>query len=1235
LSATSEATSSQVLASEHQLAGSNDLVAIRENGEPSSSTGREPAPAANPRAKRQTAPEDEITMDTENETGPHQASTGRKVRDKTLDSYASMAAAKQKPAVQNKGSTPIPANAGVSNGAKGPGAAGKTFARHSNSLSDGKFSSTAIPRDRKYNPQGWVQAEFSDRQLSSDRSRTKEDIKNLERAWQLRIDLDEHRADELEKKLLSCQEIVGAFAANMTITSRELRQNFQLLEPLKIMSQEAFDTKERCTSELRKMSDVYAQRSREDTFEDFKSLANNDDVRRLRSGADIDQYVNQIETELETSLAGSDARFLMLKDKPNISAGGLRKVTNDSSALLRAEKDAIRKVQELRKVAPAVEKRHEDKVALDQQRQKLEHERKQAQEKLKAITMERQKIRDRVAELKQIEERQRRDFEALDKERNDLRTEVSNLRLEIRAELAERNKQRERYRFVLAQEEELLLRHKLRQDEIAGADEAELRNQLEAVESARLAKEEAEAHARMLQSTIARFERLKGEVEGFLHTSSEKGENGNDFASSWQSFGNVTDSNDQAVASDQIDEGERIGIPRNGWREPNQDRGNDKSSVLTSNLSNGSDRISSHGFSKVREIGNATPLTLPTVDESETFKDVAEGDNDQLYRQAYNSQIYTPSMGDRVREERVTNSEFLENDESTPSFKSAIPVFKALNFTSIVTSVGPDEVPLAPEFQDELKATMERLFEIKQAQEEKSKPNQKIPKAAAKQRVLKVSEKEESDDSADESIAPLGKVDFAFEAYQKEVSQDINIAEIREKERRLRELRAARRLNMSASQDVEKKKLEAPKVKTILSTLFTAGITSVPVENQPSTDAAEESHVKAKSNLVSRSSKRGKKRRKGTKRAHGDSDDDSESDKEESALIAQAEARKLALAKVKRKEADRRFWRTVAFYAALAILGAVFSYALYESMSVPVGGRSKTMSPGQRSRMMSSNAYQYQDPSASEESGGVQEEFGDSKAKREPLIQVQIQGQDQKPFPEPLKVYHGLGDPEGVRNDVRAFVRKYGIVPEAEQHLYKSVIEQLQNRVRGQIPTPGEQFPPGSGVQESEDNEDDGEDTNNEDEEEASDPEEDEPSQENRDHWYEDEDEDERQETSSRKRSGRPVPLPVPESPAAASGSQGWKKEESKRPSSAGSKKGPSSAPQMPRSTPQMPRGAGAFDRSGGAKAPAAEKDPGSSRKPEVELKIKAASGEYLPPFPVFADSTQDSLIEQVSLVFL
>lgn len=47
----------------------------------------------------------------------------------------------------------------------------------------------------------------------------------------------------------------------------------------------------------------------------------------------------------------------------------------------------------------------------------------------------------------------------------------SNLRLDLRAELAERNKQRERYRFLVAQEHEMQLRHQIRQGQMSGMHE--------------------------------------------------------------------------------------------------------------------------------------------------------------------------------------------------------------------------------------------------------------------------------------------------------------------------------------------------------------------------------------------------------------------------------------------------------------------------------------------------------------------------------------------------------------------------------------------------------------------------------------------------------------------------------------------------------------------------------------------------------------------------------------------
>ena len=80
--------------------------------------------------------------------------------------------------------------------------------------------------------------------------------------------------------------------------------------------------------------------------------------------------------------------------------------------------------------------------------------------------------------------------------------------------MAERNKQRERYRFLIAQEREMQLRHLLRQSQLSGSDQQELDQvQQELLEASR-AKEEAEAHARMIQASLANYERLREEVEG-------------------------------------------------------------------------------------------------------------------------------------------------------------------------------------------------------------------------------------------------------------------------------------------------------------------------------------------------------------------------------------------------------------------------------------------------------------------------------------------------------------------------------------------------------------------------------------------------------------------------------------------------------------------------------------------------------------------------------------------------
>lgn len=62
-------------------------------------------------------------------------------------------------------------------------------------------------------------------------------------------------------------------------------------------------------------------------------------------------------------------------------------------------------------------------------------------------------------------------FRAMLTPASDFRRLGSNLRLDLRAELAERNKQRERYRFLVAQEHEMQLRHQIRQGQMSGMHE--------------------------------------------------------------------------------------------------------------------------------------------------------------------------------------------------------------------------------------------------------------------------------------------------------------------------------------------------------------------------------------------------------------------------------------------------------------------------------------------------------------------------------------------------------------------------------------------------------------------------------------------------------------------------------------------------------------------------------------------------------------------------------------------
>ena len=78
--------------------------------------------------------------------------------------------------------------------------------------------------------------------------------------------------------------------------------------------------------------------------------------------------VREIEGEFETTVAGADSKFNMLQDKPNISRGGLRKVTNDQTALLRAEKELTRRVAEINKLRPMLENHAERKQDMQARR---------------------------------------------------------------------------------------------------------------------------------------------------------------------------------------------------------------------------------------------------------------------------------------------------------------------------------------------------------------------------------------------------------------------------------------------------------------------------------------------------------------------------------------------------------------------------------------------------------------------------------------------------------------------------------------------------------------------------------------------------------------------------------------------------------------------------------------------------------------------------------------------------
>jgi hypothetical protein len=396
---------------------------------------------------------------------------------------------------------PAPGGAPATPGSTGDrGAAG---ARRGGSVL-AAFSSSAIPRDhRRFNPPGWVQAEFAEvRAEGADVGGAKQQVRGLELAWQTRIDLDAREAERAESALARAQEALGASSAALARASRELRAQFEMAAPLQRRLRAALEERARLRGE-RESARAEEAELRKGCAVDEREFGKADrGLARLLERGDAgraEEMVREIEETFETSVAGADSKLAMLGDKPNISKMGLIKVTNDKSALLRAEKDTIKRVADIRRVLPALEQHGALRDGARQAKDALAGCARALDAELASVRAAMAATSEGIDELRAREAAARAAYEEELAARNALRARVDQLRDDIAAETAERNKQRERYRFLAAQEREMALRHRLRQGQLGGAGEEELRETAEALREASLAKEEAEAHARMLQ----------------------------------------------------------------------------------------------------------------------------------------------------------------------------------------------------------------------------------------------------------------------------------------------------------------------------------------------------------------------------------------------------------------------------------------------------------------------------------------------------------------------------------------------------------------------------------------------------------------------------------------------------------------------------------------------------------------------------------------------------------------
>ena len=327
----------------------------------------------------------------------------------------------------------------------------------------GNFSSAAIPRDhRRFTPAGWMQQEFSSVSNIELSKSTKEEVRRLELAWQMRIDLDTREMQRLESQLMAHQEELGKCSATLARTSGDLRQQFDLIAPLQkklrayVDELAALKTQRAGLLEQNKAArqgpKVDVRGVKVDRNRELASLA------QYGTPEDADRMIRQIEEDFETTVAGADSKFNMLQDKPNISSMGLWKVTNDQTALLRAERETTRRVAEINKLRPLLETHVQHKDGIKEQLDRIGDKSRTIESDITAVRNAMRHINVEIEALKKTEAARRAEYDKVAQQRNMMRETISNLQIDLRAEKAERNKQRERYRFLVAQEREFQVR---------------------------------------------------------------------------------------------------------------------------------------------------------------------------------------------------------------------------------------------------------------------------------------------------------------------------------------------------------------------------------------------------------------------------------------------------------------------------------------------------------------------------------------------------------------------------------------------------------------------------------------------------------------------------------------------------------------------------------------------------------------------------------------------------------